>query len=190
MRKLFFFILLLSLTSVAHAGFYEVSATGNYRKSFLDKENFQESLSYTGSISYYFWEMSALELSYTLGRQIAVLKTSTLDPKTVLTTDFEMFGLDLVFTLASKEDAFLPYIKLGGAHLEKSMTREREFPTGTSVEHPPGVNGWVPSLGVGFKIRMTQTLSIKIGADAWSSPLDKDPVIWDYAGRAGLSWMF
>src|SRR5574338_699245 len=100
MRKIVFLIPFMLLASTANAGFYEISATGNYRKSFLDKDNYQESISYTGSVSYYFWEMSALELSYTLGRQIAALKTSPTDTKTFLTTDFEMYGLDLVITFA------------------------------------------------------------------------------------------
>ena len=39
---------------------------------------------------------------------------------------------------------------------------------------------------------VTKELSVKLGLDAWTSPLGKkdQPVVVDYAGRAGISWMF
>lgn len=44
--------------------FVELGANANYRRSAFDSNNYQELISYTGSISYYFMEMSAIELSY------------------------------------------------------------------------------------------------------------------------------
>lgn len=173
----------------ASAGFVEIGATGNYRISRLDSDNYQEMVSYTGSISYYFWEMSALELSYTEGRQVVVVKVPNdpTDNKTTITTTFQLAGLDLVLTLANKQSTLQPYVKLGGAYMHKEFVREVETLGSTKL---PSVSGVVPSAGLGFKVKITDGLSFKVGVDAWTSPPDKEPVIVDYAGRAGVSWMF
>lgn len=182
-------ILWLSLLfiPVAHAGVIEIGATGNYRESYLTEKTYQKSVSYTGSISYYFWEMSALELSYTRGTNISSLKISTTDQQTINTTYFEMVGMDLVLTLADKQSYFLPYIKGGGAYLAKEMENQRE---GTPMQKD-SLYGLVPSAGLGFKLRLSQNLSIKIGADAWTNPHKSgQDTVWDYAGRGGFSWLF
>ena len=58
----------------------------------------------------------------------------------------------------------------------------------TTIETTPSV---VPSVGVGFKIVLVGALSLKAGIDAsTSNALSVQPVEIDYAGRAGLSWMF
>ena len=170
----------------AEAGLFELGSSGNYRISRIDKDNYQEMVSYTGSISYYFWEMSAIELSYTEGEQIVVLKIPD-ENKTTTTTIFRMAGLDLVLTLAGKESPFQPYIKVGGAYIKKEMYREVET---LGTDRLPSSEGLVPSAGVGFKIKLTDAMSIKMGVDAWTSPSNQEPTTIDYAGRAGISWMF
>lgn len=163
----------------------ELGATANYRKSVIDDNNYQESVSYTGSISYYFWEMSALELSYTSGASQVVITPSQSEPRTTITTSFYLAGADLVFTFAGRESAFQPYLKLGAAYIEKEIIREIEGGATTSIGNPKGT---VPSAGLGFKIRLNKTFSIKAGVDAWTSPLSEEDVTIDYAGRVGFSW--
>lgn len=174
------------MSSLAHAGFFELGASGNFRLSKIDDNNYQELVSYTGTVSYYFWEMSALEFSYTQGQQTVVLKIPQDNKNTTITT-FELFGLDLVLSLGDKQAAVIPYIKMGAAYITKEIYREIEGVRADKVDSPSGI---VPSAGIGAKIRLTNTLGIKFGVDAWSSPLDKDPVTWDYAARAGVSWLF
>lgn len=188
MRKfLVIFILGLSVQS-SSAGFVELGGSGNYRISKIDADNYQELLSFTGSMSYYFWEMSALELSYTEGKQIVSLKINSDPNKTVTTTIFRLAGLDLVLTLAGKESVLQPYVKVGGAYIQKEILRQVVgFGSPDRIDSPSGV---VPSAGVGFKVKISQTFSIKVGVDGWSSPLNRKPVTWDYAGRAGVTWMF
>jgi hypothetical protein len=43
-----------------------------------------------------------------------------------------------------------------------------------------------------MKIRLTKTFSIKTGIDAWITNLDgdEDEKTIDYAGRAGVAWLF
>lgn len=143
-------------------------------------------VSYTGSLSYYFWEMSALELSYTEGTQVVVLSIPG-DNKNVVTTQFRIIGGDLVLTLADKDSLLQPYVKVGGAYMTKKITREIQT---VGSDHLDAPSGLVPSAGVGFKIKISQGLSIKVGVDAWTSPPEKKPVTVDYAGRAGISWLF
>lgn len=183
--KFFIFSLLLA-TPFAHAGYMEIGATANYRKSAIDGSNYQEILSYTASYSYYFWEMSALELSYTSGENVVSVQINN-EPKSKITTRFSLIGLDLVVTMADKESAFQPYFKIGAAYIQKDVLQEVENLSAQKLNSPSGV---VPSVGLGFKIKMTKEIALKCGVDAWSSPLDKQPFTVDYAGRAGISWLF
>lgn len=177
------FILLLSTT--AQAGYLELGSSANYRRSTIDSENFQESISYTGSISYYFLESSALELSYTSGYSKIVVTPGDITTQYVTETDFSLTGLDLVFSVGGREDLFQPYLKIGGAYIQKKIYRQLN---GFSKDKIGEQSGTVPSAGLGFKIKLSKTFSIKVGVDTWTSPLDEEPVTVDYAGRAGFSW--
>lgn len=180
MKKLFLLIILF-VAPYAHAGYYEISASGSYRKTTYDKDNYTVYKSGTGSIAYYFWELSALELSYTKARQDDIK------------TDYEarsyvtFYGADLIFTLASRQSLFQPYIKVGMAYQDKETSYKQ---TNTNVVILPEVKGWAPSAGLGFKFIIGQHLAIKAGIDAWSSPLSESDTTYDYAGRLGLSLIF
>lgn len=178
--------MILCLTShLAAAGFLELGATANYRRSTISDENYQESISYTGSISYYFWEMSAIEVSYTQGYSKLVVTPFGGDRSTT-ETDFSLLGLDLVLSFAGRKDMFQPYIKVGGAHISKEIYRQSA--EGFSKVLIAEQSGVVPSAGIGFKIKISERFSVKVGVDAWTSPLEEDPVTVDFAGRAGISW--
>lgn len=170
----------LALPNLARAGFVEIGASGNYRKFFVDQLNYSESLSYTGSLSYYFWNSSALEASYTNGR------AKSISPTQQNQTDFEMYGLDLVLSFAPRESAFKPYIKLGGAYQKKRII----FLLQNTDPIERRVEGTSPSAGFGFRLSLTESFGIRAGIDAWTSPLNVEPVTYDVAGRAGITWMF
>ncbi len=178
--------LLICLPSPLWAGFIEVGGSANYRKSALDKNNYQEAISYTASLSYYFWEMSALELSYTNGYSNLVIKPQG-EPRTTTETNFQMIGLDIVFSLASREDVVQPYMKLGSAYVHKEIFRQVEGNDKTRIGTQSGI---VPSAGAGVKVAFTKELGLRTGIDAWTSPLSEEPLIIDYAARAGITWMF
>lgn len=172
--------------STSQAGIVEIGASANFRRSTIDKNNFQESTSYTGSLSYYFWEMSALELSYTEGE--ALLSVQPVDDSKVITkSSFKLIGVDLVMTFASRQSTLQPYLKVGGAHIQKKIVRQPEGLDASEIESPSGL---VPSAGLGLKIALDTSFSIKIGVDAWTSPIDEDNPTLDYAGRAGFTWLF
>lgn len=181
-------VALLALCHQSHAAFYEVGGSANYRRSAFDKNNFQELISYTLSVSYYFMEMSALEVSYTDGYSLLSVKSSDpIDPKYTTETNFSLFGVDLVMSLAAREDDIQPYIKLGGGFLKKEVFQQVGTGDKTRISRSQGL---VPSGGIGVKILFTKTLSLKLGLDAWTTPLHEKPVVVDYSGRAGIAWMF
>lgn len=194
-KILFVFTFLLLLPSAnSWAGLAELGVSANYRTSKINEDNYQESISYTGSISYYFWEMSALELSYTQGISKLSVKADPNEPALVYKTEFRLIGLDLVFTMAGRESTFQPFVKIGGAHITKKMVREAGSGGSQGASEIDSVDGVVPSAGVGFKVLLSKSFAIKAGVDAWTSPMsdkddDKDLTI-DYAGRVGVSWMF
>lgn len=180
MKKLLLLFILL-VSAQAHAGYFEISASGSYRKTTYDENNYSVYRSGTGSVAYYFWELSALEISYTRARSD---ETKT-DYKARSYVTF--YGADLIFTLASKKSLFQPYIKVGAAYQDKNGTYKQ---LNQDVVALPEVKGWAPSGGFGFKFIIGQHVAIKAGIDAWSSPLSQDDVTYDYAGRLGLSFIF
>ncbi|HVK62369.1 MAG TPA: outer membrane beta-barrel protein [Bdellovibrionales bacterium] len=180
---------------VSHAGVFEIGASGTYRRSVIAADSFDESKSLTGSVSYYFTEASAIELSYTDGtskREIVANNPNSLVTKTVTNLTYRTLGLDFVFTLGPKEATLRPYLKAGVNYiLEKryfDQTYTAAGPQESTVTEDPAA--LVPSGGAGLTLRLSQTLSLKFGIDAWTSrPLNSKPVTIDYAGRAGISWL-
>lgn len=186
---------LVSFSFPVYAGFVEIGASVNYRRNSIDENNYSETTSYTGSVSYYFWERSALEMSYTSGLGKLSTKADGVDSiQRIQIAQFSMTSADIVLSLAGREDPFQPYFKFGAGYVDKNIFLEDELTGRVLIKTQSGV---VPSAGVGLKILLTKSLSIKLGLDAWTSPPDdtnsdgsdrKNTI--DYAGRAGLSWMF
>ena len=174
----------------ARAGFIELGLSGNHKRVNLSEGMYDESRSLTGSISYLFDEMSALELSFTDGNQKRFIG-SAVTGDTTTTVDYRMVGLDFILTLGSREAFLRPYAKVGVAHiLEKRLTTVYggASPFTDVTEEEPAT---VPSVGAGFRIALSKELSLKAGVDAWTSKsISDDDYKWDVAGRAGLSWMF
>ena len=171
-------------------GLFEVGVSANYKKSFLDEDAFDETQSYTGSVTYYFGKQSALELSFTNGQSLRFVPS---DSDTLRTTyKYTVLGADLVITFAERNAPFIPYLKLGGAYFnEKKLTYEFEDSNGLVFDRET-INldqALVPSTGLGVKFRVTDSFLIKIGLEGWvSRPLNEKPLRIDYSGRAGLSW--
>lgn len=190
-----FALAFLVFSTSAFAGFVEIGASVNYRRNSIDENNYSDTTSYTGSMSYYFWDRSAIELSYTYGLGKLSSKADGVgEIQRIQIAQFSMTSADLVLSLAGKEDLIQPYLKFGAGYVDKSIFLEDELTGRRLIKTQTGI---VPSAGVGLKILLSKSLSLKLGVDAWTSPPDdknadgsdrKDSI--DYAGRAGLSWMF
>jgi len=186
-RWIFSAVLVVLSSSSAYAGVFEIGLSSNYRESIVDDDNFEKTLSVTGSISYFFGELSALELSYTKGREKDSFRPPE-DVKTTIRTDFELVGLDFVFSFADRESAFQPFIKMGGVYVSKESFLKVEGFSEKEIDTPDA--GVAPSAGLGFKIRLSERFRIKLGIDAWTTPLGAENIKIDKAARAGISWFF
>ncbi len=188
MKTWFLLPLILLVSNPVFAGFFELSASGSYVKHTVDEINYEESKDATASVSYYFWQQSAIELSYTSALKITNVgvlgNTATY---TNIQSESRLIGADFVLSFADKSAPFRPYIKLGAVHIHKKIIEQNG---GFEAFEHPYSDGVAPSVGIGLKISLTETLSIKLGAESWTTPLSQDKVTYDYAGRAGLSWLF
>ncbi|MAE74724.1 MAG: hypothetical protein CL675_11560 [Bdellovibrionaceae bacterium] len=185
-RYLFILLCGVLLGPQAEAQFFELGLSANYRQTTIDSDNYGQSLSLTGSFSYYFSALSAIEFSYTEGLGQEGFE-SVIEGSIKTRTTFRLVGADLVLSFAEREQTFQPFIKVGIAHVKKERFLQ---PEGQFEQRVANQEGTVPSGGIGFRYRLTETLSFKFGLDAWTTPLDEDPVTIDTAGRAGVSWFF
>jgi len=187
MRRIVFCALLLS-SAPAFAGFIELGASANYRSSGYNEFNRIESLTYTASFSYYFMENCAWELNYTTGYSKQLTKgPAELDDQDLVEDNIDMASMDIVLSFAGRQDPFRPYIKAGAGYLIKERFRQINNGDKNRLYKQEGI---VPSGGVGLSINLTKELSMKFGMEAWTSPLKTKPVVVDYAGRAGVAWIF
>ena len=133
--------------------------------------------------------MSALELSYTDG----ISSNYTDEYNSV--ASFQLVGLDFVLSFGEKEASFKPYVKVGAAYEKKRLSYTQVIPGTTSYQDAivEQSEGPCPSAGVGFRLGFGENFAIKAGIESWTSPLftnDGQPITYDIAGRAGISWLF
>ncbi len=186
MTALFFSTMLLS-SLAANAGVIEISYTYSQRSSFIDDDNYQKSLSHTGSLAWYFFDLSALELSYTNGEGEVSGKAEGENALKYITR-LDMYDASLVVTIAQKDWSFQPYLKGGAAWVDKRIYRKDSIET-KKISHTDK-DEVVPSFGVGFKVYLTKGLSVRAGYDRWRTGKSGDEEVWDDAVRAGLSFNF
>lgn len=194
MRKFLFLsaALLVFQAPAALAGYFEIGLSGNYKKIYLPSDSQQnasdQSQSMTTSLAYYFYEMAAIEFNYTKGKSRRFVPSSVANVKT--THYFGLVGTDLIFTFAKRKAPFVPYVKIGaGYFIEKEVAYEYDDKVNPiTVDVVRLEKTLVPSAGAGFRMRLTERMSFKLGLEVWSSDaLQNDPQL-DWAGKAGVSW--
>ena len=188
-----FLAIILLTTAQAHAGFVEIGGSFGLKKTTIDEGAYEMSQSETGSVSYYFDESSALELSYTNGYTKQAFNES-LPGGHVTTMFYSMAGLDFIYTFGTRETRFRPYLKVGTNYIiDKRIVDQYRGTDGNwnPAHTEPVAPTFVPSAGAGFRIGISENLSLKVGVDAWTSAaVSARPINIDYAGRAGISFMF
>lgn len=181
-----FYVGLYTTQAFAQSGFFELGISGTLRRSEIDTANYNESESSTGSISYYFAEQSALELSFTNGRSTSKVKPNSNVTGYTIKANYGLAGLDFIWSFAPRTATLQPYLKLGVAQVyEKNYLFQLDNDVASVI---PGETGVVPSMGLGFKFLFTKTLALKFGVDGWSNDFNQTSTTIDYAGRLGLSW--
>jgi hypothetical protein len=159
------------------------------KKTSFDADNYLDSESLTGSISFYFMERLALELSYTDAtavREEKIYSGSTVIQQQTVVQVTNVIGADLIFVLSDRKAFLQPYIKGGAAQI----TRKQEVKVNNlnTYELDPE-KAIVPSYGAGLKIAVTDTFGIKLSYDAWQTPIGGGTVTNDSQIRAGVSWL-
>ncbi len=170
------------------AGFVEVGASANLRESSVDKDNTSVTRSVTGSIAYYFFENSAIELSYTQGyvktESFATVGGTSM-PYTQI-VNYEMIGADFILSFGDKKDILQPYIKAGVAYQEKDI----QFEISSSEPTLQKTTGEYLTGGIGFKFLIGKNWALKAGYDMWKGPLGEEQQTTDTAVRVGISFIF
>lgn len=185
------YLLVIFVALFSHSSFAlvtEVGAQYGRKKTSFDADNYLDSESMTGSLSFYFMEKIAFEVSYTDARGIRkekVVSGSTNLEQTVVQKTV-VIGGDLIFVLADRKSFLQPYVKGGAAQI----TRRQEMKINnldTVVLEPESAT--VPSYGAGVKIAITDTFGIKVSYDAWQTPIGAGAVTNDSQIRAGVNFM-
>ncbi len=178
--KSFVFFLMMAAAGMANAGICELSGSYNFEKTHYDPNHSTAKQSVTGSLGYYFWEMTAIEFSYTQGEE------NQIQPEYNAYQVFRAYGSGLLLTMANKDSAFKPYLKVGGAYIVKDATIYiRNFP-----EQRAHAEGLAPTAGVGFKYMVNSRFAFKGGFNVQTSPLNQDDTTYDMEAVFGLSFLF
>ena len=171
----------------------EVGINYGRKRTTFDAYNYIDSESTTASLSLYFAEKLALELSYTSALGIREEKvvnplTGTTIVQQSISQLTQVYGADLIWVVLGRGSWFQPYIKGGAAYLKRSQ-EVNIYGQGVYPLNPDAV--LIPSFGAGFKIPITQTIGIKVSIDAWRTPIDSTntSVTDDIAAKAGITWM-
>lgn len=171
------------LSSQAFAIMTELGLSYGFNKKTFDANNYYQMDSKSASVSLYFSEYIALELSYT----DAFVEQQQKDVNTRVIQQTTRAGeANLMFLLASRQSTFQPYLKAGAAKITKTqVTKVDNFQT-YKVDSPEST---VPSYGGGLKIKLSEAFSLRFGVDYWRTPLEDGITSEDMSFKAGLSWM-
>ena len=189
MKKIFSVCALLTLilsVSSAQAFYTEVGLNYGRKTTTFDQNNSSDSESVTGSLSFYFLERVALELSYTDAYGVRKEKAYSGDAQRTTTQKSQIMGADLILMFADKKALFQPYIKAGGAQIVREQEVKIE---GLDTYKIAPETATVPSYGVGLKIPFTESFGIKLSYDVWKTPIGDGAQTDDSSIRAGITWV-
>lgn len=163
----------------------------NYKKVTFDAQNTSESQGITGSVSFYLWDRIALETSYTnslfVKKESEVATIGSTQTRTV-TQKSDIYELNLQYLIIPDRKAvFQPFIKGGVAYINKKQNIQIDGDFPFEVSPAPGMG---PSAGIGAKIFLTESLSLRLSYDIVRTPIEGGTTADDATGRAGISWMF
>lgn len=182
---LIYSILILFFVCDSYAFITEVGVTYGRKKTTFDVDNYVDTESTTGSISFYFWDRIATEFSYTDALGVRSEKAGVTDSKRTIVQKTQVIGFDLILILSDRKAAIQPYLKAGGAQLTRSQIISIVGFPDNPLSPETAIT---PSYGAGLKVGLTEALSIKVSYDVWQTPIGGGLSTDDAAIRAGLSW--
>jgi hypothetical protein len=181
-----FFLLLITNLNSASAMYTELGLSYSRKTTTFDENNSFDSESQTASLSMYFLERMALELSYTDALGLRYEKASNSDPKRTTTQKSQIIGSDLILTFADKKSLLQPYIKGGGAQISRFQQVKIDGQDTYTLQPETAT---VPSYGAGLKIQLSDAFGLKFSYDVWKTPIGGGLMTDDTAIRAGLTWI-
>lgn len=176
----------MTLGSYAHAIYTELGLSYGRKTTTFDEFNSFDTESITGSLSIYFLERLALELSYTDALGVRKEKANILDPRRTTTQKSQVTGVDLILMFADKSALFQPYIKGGGAQMNRYQETIIEGQDKSTIEPESAT---IPSYGAGLKVKLTDALGLKFSYDVWKTPIGGGMQTDDTSIRAGVTWI-
>lgn len=183
--KILMIFSVLILNSNAKAFFTEVSVSYMQKKTSFDAYNTYSAESTTGSLSFYFMERVALELSYTDGTSVKEERVQNQQQTTVQKT--QVAGADLILIFADRKAVFQPYLKGGAAQITRKQTIKIDNALVETLAPDIAV---APSYGIGCRFAITETFGLKMSYDIWKTPIGGGATTDDNAIKVGLSWIF
>lgn len=182
MKSAIFFTLFF-FQMAAHALTTELGLSYSFSKKNFNANNYYQSESKSASLSFYLLEKIALELSYT--ESFYENQENDVTSARVIQQTTNITGADLIFVLTDQRSDFQPYIKGGGAYIQKKAVIKYQNANAYEI---PTKDGIAPSYGVGLKYKLTEKFSVRLGYDIWKTPMDDGTKTEDTAFKAGLSW--
>lgn len=179
-RKIFIILIIFSAKSYAVT---ELGLAYGYSKKTFNSSNFYQSDSKSASVSVYFWQKWAVELSYT----DSFYESQESDTSSVRTIQqsSQITNGSLIFIMMNRRETVQPYLKAGVAQIKKNQTIK--FVNASPITIPES-NGIAPSYGAGLKIALNDRFSVKLSYDVWQTPLSDSTSSDDTSFKAGLSW--
>lgn len=186
-------IILLLISTKSFAFLTELSLSYAQKKTYFNNLNYNNTESTTGSVSFYFMEKLAVELSYT---DASVLREETIYngnngfTQVISLQKIAVYGSDLIVMLSDKKSVLQPYVKVGVAQIKKTLTTKN---SDVFVYPSDPINSTSPSYGAGLKIALTEAFGIKLSYEAWRTE-SKDSTgnkstVEDNSIRAGVTWI-
>lgn len=181
------FLMLFLLPMSSQAMFTELGMTYGRKKTTFDANNDFDSEYATASVSFYFAEQLALELSYTEATSLQHQQATVADTPRTVYQKTQIIGSDLIVVFADKKALFQPFIKGGLAQ----VNRRQEIKDGNMEAQPIAPdNAIAPNYGLGFKIALTDSFGLKASYSVWQTPIGGGAKTNDDALSAGVTWMF
>ncbi|MBN8535896.1 MAG: outer membrane beta-barrel protein [Deltaproteobacteria bacterium] len=191
-RVILLFLSFIFLSLQSEAIVTELAVSYAQKKTYFNADNFNNMESTTGSVSFYFMEKLAIELSYTTAsilREETIYNGTGFQQQTTL-QKVKVYGSDFIFILADKKSIIQPYLKVGISQIEKTMSTKN---SDVFIYDTDPINSVSPSYGAGIKIPLTDTFGLKLSYDAWRTETkdsaNNKSTIEDNSIRAGLTWV-
>lgn len=169
-------------STVSQALVTEVGINYGYQKKTFNPTNYYQSDSKSASLSLYFLERFALELSYT--DSFYESQESDKYSTRVTQQSSKISGADLIYVLTDKEALFQPYLKGGTAYILKK--KQIRYTNADTIDIQTK-DGFAPSYGAGLKFKLSERFSFKVSYDIWQTPLDDGTSSDDNSLKVGLS---